>query len=355
MIGRVLRYSRWKARLAGDWLRGGAERHRAVAHWRAGLLRRRVRRTTRRGNGVVVALVEHFGDLIAAEPLIRAARARHREARLIFVVGEKYAALVADHPGIDELITVNCLSEWYLLSGRTGAIAEYDLHLPGRVCPVCQSVVRPTPPSQPVSVADYYARGSLLDAFSRASGLEACDRRPRLHLPTEAHAAVDRLSLPRDFLVVHCQSIQAERDWPAQRWADLVGALRGAGHRIVEIGLSPVLPPAVRDIDLAGKLSLVETCEVIRRAGLFIGIDSGPAHVANAAGVPGILLLGEYAGFGRRMPYSGDYADGSLATIIQHDGPLAELPVELALAAVQTRLQARTSVDGALLQPALSA
>lgn len=42
--------------------------------------------------------------------------------------------------------------------------------------------------------------------------------------------------------------------------------------------------------DLTGTLSILESAEVIRRSSLFIGLDSGPAHLANAVRTPTVLL-----------------------------------------------------------------
>jgi heptosyltransferase-3 len=82
----------------------------------------------------------------------------------------------------------------------------------------------------------------------------------------------------------------------------------------------------------------MQTAEVIRRAALFIGIDSGPAHLANATGTPGIILLGRHAGFESYTPYSAGYADGTLADLVRCDGPAANIEVESVIARVSKRL-----------------
>jgi ADP-heptose:LPS heptosyltransferase len=42
--------------------------------------------------------------------------------------------------------------------------------------------------------------------------------------------------------------------------------------------------------------------EIIRHAVLFIGVDSGFAHVANALAIPSVLLLGRYRNFDSYLP-----------------------------------------------------
>ena len=76
---------------------------------------------------------------------------------------------------------------------------------------------------------------------------------------------------------------------------------------------------------MAGMLSILETAEVIRRAELFVGIDSGPAHLANAVATPGVILIGQYNAFKRFMPYSGLYAT-ERATLLWPMGQLQRCP-----------------------------
>lgn len=337
---RLPRWLGWQSRLVTALARGGPARHRALAHYRAARLRRQFRHLQHRGRPVVaLALVEHFGDIIAAEPLLRQARRLHPDALLVHVVHEKFSPLTAAHPCVDRQLAVKCLSEWYLASGRLGGVVEYDCHVPGRVCDTCQTVTRPTPPAGPISSEDYYDHGALLDIFARASGLDVTgiDRQPRLHLPPETRKEYESLALPGEYIVVHCRSNQAKRDWPAEQWNRLSGHLREAGKTIVEVGLRPVLAPRDWVIDLTGRLSLPGTCAVVAGARGFVGIDSGPAHVANAAGVPGVVLLARYGRFQKRMPFTGGYADGTVGTVVQYDGPIDQLPVDLAWNAIRQR------------------
>ena len=329
---RIMSYLRWQARLSWMWLRGGNGRHLALAHWRGDRLRRRLCRITRRAGRevVVVALVEHMGDIIAAEPLLRAVRARHPNAMIIHVVGERWQALTAHHPAVDQQIVVGCLGEWYLAAGRTGAI-EYDLHVPGRVCNACPSVTRPTPAATPgIDISNYYFHGSLLDVFAKIGGVDLAgvDRRPRPHVAGEMGTPADakrRASLG-DYAVIHAASNQAHRDWTVAGWREVIAALHAEGLAVAEVGLRPALA-GTEAIDHTG-LPLEETIDLIRGASLFLGIDSGPAHIAAAAGTPAVVLLGHYGKYTRRMPFSGPLAEGTRGSVIQHDGPLSTLEPE---------------------------
>ena len=54
-----------------------------------------------------------------------------------------------------------------------------------------------------------------------------------------------------------------------------------------------------RTLNLAGRTTIMQMAAVLRRCHLFIGNDSGPVHVAAAAGVPvvGFFGPGEYERF----------------------------------------------------------
>jgi len=114
------------------------------------------------------------------------------------------------------------------------------------------------------------------------------------------------------------------------------------GLCVVELGLRS---PLGRNDDhgyrsLCGQTGMAESAEIIRRAALFIGIDSGPAHLANAVKTPGIVLLGCYMKWDYYMPYTGFYADARHCRILRHAGPVSDLPLELCLNAVDEVLPA---------------
>ena len=91
--------------------------------------------------------------------------------------------------------------------------------------------------------------------------------------------------------------------------------------------------------NLCGKLSIPETAAVISRARLFVGIDSGPAHLANAVGTFGVVLLGEYNLFSRYLPYTGGYGDGSNSRLVYADGPASTLSVAAVHAEIAAALE----------------
>ena len=308
---------------------------------------------------VGIALVEHLGDIVAAEPVLAPLRERHPDAELTWVVREPYRDLVEHHPLLDSVLTVRSLGEWLMLKPKRPFDVVYDLHVTGRQDPRTFATVERDGSSAGVNASNYYEHGCLLDIAAGYAGVEPREREPRLYPPPGAVARVDALGLPERFVVVHARSNQPSRDWDDAKWPPLLRRLRERlGLACVEVGLAA----AVRGVDegytnLCARLSVGETAEVMRRAavggaerggGLFIGIDSGPAHLANAAGVPGVILMGRYEQYTRHMPFSGGYADGSLGTVLRAGGgggAAAELSVEAVFAAAAARVLPQMNAD----------
>jgi ADP-heptose:LPS heptosyltransferase len=300
---------------------------------------RRIHSSGDRRPKVAIALVEHMGDIVAAEPIARLARQRFPDAWICWIARAPYASLPASYPEVDHVVAVRCLTEWMLLR-RLGLFdVVWDLHVNARMCPRC--CIPQIKPGVLPDQQNYFDYGSLLDVQCLAAGLPRLADGPALTPPPAAVAAVDALALPPRFIAIHCVSNDTRKDWPADKWQELIARILAADPTVtvVEVGLRPmaVVPDNARQRSLCGTLSILETAEVIRRAALFIGIDSGPAHLANAVGTPGVILLGSYVGFRSYMPYSGGYATGKAASVVRADGPVAGSPVDVVFTALAAR------------------
>lgn len=333
-------------RLMGQLLHPGQARHRALAELSAG--GKRLFWRPRHRPCVAIALVEHLGDIVAAEPLVRALRAARPDAYLVWVCRPAFASVPASHPDIDAVLPARCLSEWIHLRSSRVFDEVIDLHVPGRFCEVCnQRLVRPDVSG--MDVTNYYRHGSLLQIACIAAGHAQVAGPPRVHIPEGAAQRVDALHLPARYCCVHTRSNQPERDWENPRWNALAGKLEAElDLPVVEVGLRATIDPAAapRYRDMCGKLAILETAEVIRRSALFIGIDSGPAHLANAVGAPGVVLLGQYRTYDRYMPFSGGYADGTGATVIHASGPAATIDVQTVMEAAYGRIGPGVTIGG---------
>ena len=295
---------------------------------------------------LAIALLEHIGDIVAAEPIARLARETYPGHRVFWITRQVNKPLIQSYASVDRVITVGCLTEWMLLWRLGLTEVVWDLHVRDRVCNVCGIPL--TKHKEVPDIGDYFRFGNLLEVQCLCAGLPRLAAGPRIDPPSGAKAAIDAIRLPRRFVAIHCRSNDPRKDWPADRWRSLVGRiLENRDIDVIEVGIEPVvgMPEAEHFRDLCGTLSIPETAEVIRRAALFVGIDSGPAHLANGVGTPGVILLGEYANFQRYMPYSGAYRTGEMADVIQAPGPVADLPVEIVYGRVESRLDSTAGLN----------
>jgi ADP-heptose:LPS heptosyltransferase len=132
---------------------------------------------------------------------------------------------------------------------------------------------------------------------------------PRLEVPadpwrTTAGAAsgadwlhAGRFGASAPLLAVHLGAGTAAKRWPPRHWRALVCRFLSDGWRVVVVGgpedagAAAALEPHADLRDWTGRLAVTETTALLERADLFIGADSGPAHLAACAGVTAVVLF----------------------------------------------------------------
>jgi heptosyltransferase-2 len=132
---------------------------------------------------------------------------------------------------------------------------------------------------------------------------------PRIEPTDEMRDAADRLFRRAGIgegplaVVVPGSAEERVKRWPAERFGALCGALtRELQHPCAILGSrgERELGATVREqagtghhvVDLTGRTDVGTLIGVLARATLFVGNDSGPAHLAAALGRPGVTLFG---------------------------------------------------------------
>ena len=106
---------------------------------------------------------------------------------------------------------------------------------------------------------------------------------------------------PRRFVVLLTCANYSGRRWPKKRFSEIIDYLQQ------EFGLQSILVGSQQDrlyitqiiegahsnaINLAGQTTLSQLAALLKKCALFIGVDSGPMHLAAALDVPIIALFG---------------------------------------------------------------
>ena len=146
------------------------------------------------------------------------------------------------------------------------------------------------------------------------------------------------------------------RDWPFERFSELVSGMltRWPDLQFIVLGdkqsvqrahdLSVAYPGKI--ISAAGKLSLRKSAAIMSRLSLYIGVDTGPTHLAGALKIP---MVGMYHCYHRGeflAPLQHSYLEvvEHPALIARREAPMAELSASLVINAVE-RLSHRLPVN----------
>lgn len=105
--------------------------------------------------------------------------------------------------------------------------------------------------------------------------------------------------LDTPYAVVHVIPGHASKRWNGRGFRDVLRFLEGKGIISVMVGSSDdsieikslINESGVNAVDLSGKITIGELGPLCAGASVFVGLDSGPAHISAYAGVPTIILF----------------------------------------------------------------
>lgn len=298
---------------------------------------------------IALVRLSSVGDLVRVLPVVASLRSRWPEAEITWVVEARLHALVAGHPMVDRFLLLRrelgpaAHAELWWKARRLTFDLVLDLHRyfkAGLATGLLDAPVKlgfdrgrsadlnwwftthRIPPGPRRHVQDEYFE------FLEHLGVPVVrewplpptgeERQLRRGGPEEGRRRPERPGGPGEVLGVHTTSSAEEKDWPLDRWARTVEVVRR------DLGLTPVLVGGrspredrrarrlqglvegdpVEDRRARGLRRLVRTAAA---CDLFAGPDSGPLHVAAAAGVPVVGLYGctDPARHGPRGPVGG--------------------------------------------------
>lgn len=119
------------------------------------------------------------------------------------------------------------------------------------------------------------------------------------------------LGLKNNPVVLHPFGSAQTKNWRPAYWEEVIRWLLDNKHSVAIIGGPKDNLPLADDVAkevtmLAGSLSLRESALLLAEATLFIGIDSGPGHIAGAVGATGITIFSGVNDPTRWRPFRND-------------------------------------------------
>jgi lipopolysaccharide heptosyltransferase III len=240
------------------------------------------------GSRIAVIRLRSLGDCVLSTPALSLLKMHRPDLKISVVVEPRFAEIFADNPDVDETRDSMTRADLVLnLHGGTRSMIltalsrakfragfahhRYSLVYTDKI-PTAQEILGV---SRRVHTAEHLASAMFWLGV------------PRQEIPRAklfSNAAPDR----RPYAVIHPFASASGKAWPAARFIEIAKSLK----------LEPVfLAGPVDDLEpfrdfQTSRESLKVTKSLLSGASLFIGNDSGPAHIAAAFGIPVVVLFG---------------------------------------------------------------
>jgi heptosyltransferase-1 len=277
---------------------------------------------------ILIVRTSALGDVVHALPVLTALRRHLPEARIGWVVEEGMAPVLAGHPDLDELLVVR-FRRWRRPS--RGGLRELRGFL---------SSLHRFSPEVVLDLMGNHKAG-LISALTLADRRLGFARRHRREpssavwisqpvVPRGAHAVdrmlslLDALGLPPEpadfggeklfrgrpaiepealaapFVLLHPGAGWANKRYPPDWWGQAARLIHGETRLPTRVAAAPGEEALAAAVEAAGggaarsvpAPDLQALAQLIRRARLVLGGDSGPVHLAHALGAPVLMLMG---------------------------------------------------------------
>lgn len=282
-------------------------------------------------NNIIIRTPNHLGDCIMSLPMINEAKEAYPGSSLTLLVPENLADLYYPNPVIDSivkipskyihgLIAVTKIKELlkessydigYILPPSFGSAAGFKLsNIKERIGYIADGrrllLTKPLPLPTPLN--SVHRSELYFNLLRRGAGIELEYVKPKLLLNDEDMEKAANLLInydlgrEYDFVAIAFQAVAESRRWGKENYIELIKRIiSDLQLKVVLIGTEEdkkvgeeiAASCGTKEVkNMAGVTSLREAAGVISLAKLFVGNDSGPAHLAAAVGVPVVVLSG---------------------------------------------------------------
>ncbi len=285
------------------------------------------------GARILIIRLRSIGDIVLLTPALRLVKEWRPDLRLSVVVESRFNELLEGNPAVEEILTPGQGSGWGKFTSRFDLIRS----LRRRAFAICVNLHGG--PTSRLLTRWSGARWRVGFAHYRGSGLyhvlvpdaRTILNQPSIHTAEHQAAAFFYLGLPRQeipraqlfsglaqatwwdakrqslgiapekpYAIVHPTALYKTKEWAPERFARLAEHLEkdaglasvftcGPGESAV---LDAVEKAAGAPIQRLEGMGLAQFAAALARARLFVGNDSGPAHMAAALARPVVVIFG---------------------------------------------------------------
>jgi heptosyltransferase III len=250
------------------------------------------------GARVSVVRLRSLGDCVLTTPTLRLLKSCRPDIELAIVVEDRFRAVFERNPDVDRTLAPSAAA-----AARFRPYLCINFHGGTRSAALTLASLAPLR----AGFAHFRAQAVYNVRIPRAQDILGEER--TVHTAEHLASAIFYLGAPAtaipparlffapgsrsgSYAVIHPFASAPDKTWPAERFNFIASRLRGTGLDVVMLAGPRDDPASFERFEIARNLPLAEVGALIGSAALFIGNDSGPAHIAAACGTPSVVLFG---------------------------------------------------------------
>jgi heptosyltransferase-2 len=277
---------------------------------------------------ILIVRTDRIGDVVLTTPAIEAIRKNFPRAKISVLVAAQTRDLVKGNPFIDKVLVDDRQGRHHGMAGFWRLSSEiheqrfdaaFIFHTKKRTNFACFNARIPERIGykdknygffltqgfeDPRHTGEKHESEYCLDLL-RMAGLRIED--PRVFLPFQPEAEQwaqewlnkNGLVAQNKIIAIHPGASDMTKCWPVSSFAQLIDALAAQGYTILVVGHGAVAQIAddirrqakAKFLDLTNQTSVAELASLLKRCRMLISNDSGPVHIAAAAGIYVISLF----------------------------------------------------------------
>ncbi len=296
------------------------------------------------GTRILIVKPSSLGDVVHTLPLVHAIKRCFPTCHIGWIVQKTFSAILESDPAVDEIIPISIPStsepsagRWVIMHAATATLRTlrdlrtkfrdrpYDVVLDLHASFRSGLLGMVNPDGSRIGFSDAKELNTLFQTYTIDPGAE------RIHAVDRNIAFARYLNCPpssEDFRIVSSSAARERvraflsesgdvkngrlvyanpstrwesKHWSVEAWAELADLLiESAGASVVFAGGPDDVPYIQRITDrmkqralvAAGRLTLADAIALLESCSVYVGVDSGPMHMAAFAGVPVVALFG---------------------------------------------------------------